>query len=197
MIEREDIGKFIETIKKTEEEKLIGVSFFSEMKLYDLVEAIQYYAREDAIKEIYDRLMPEGMTWPRFEDGEPVNFGDIIDRNKYCEVDANFVVLSLDGSCYGLLSDYDGELHEAGERIKRPEPKQDTLQDVIDDCKKSAYEYWNCAGIGCDHCPSRISGEIPVDYYNVTNCRIAKDFDIKRRLEEIQERMGGDQQCQN
>ena len=80
---------------------------------------------------IEPRIMPSGMTWPRFEDGEPVTDGDIIDRNEYCEADANFVVLALDGSCYELLSDYDGELHEAGERIKRPEPKQDTLQDVI------------------------------------------------------------------
>ena len=81
--------------------------------------------------EVSDRLLPRGMTWPKFEDGEPVTGGDIIDQNEYCEADANFVVLALDGSCYELLSDYDGELHEAGERIKRPEPKQDTLQDVI------------------------------------------------------------------
>lgn len=88
-------------------------------------------SRKEFCEAIEKRIMPPGMEWPRFEDGEPVTGGDIIDQNEYCEADANFVVLALDGSCYELLSDYDGELHEAGERIKRPEPKQDTLQNVI------------------------------------------------------------------
>lgn len=140
-------------------------------------------------KAIEPRIMPPGMTWPRFEDGEPVEFGDIIDRNEYCEADANFVVLSLDGSCYGLLSDYDGELHEAGERIKRPE----TLQDVIEDIDKCFNEYWGCTGYGCDECPAKISGETPDDYYKTNgNCHIAMHKDIKRRLEAVAKRMGGD-----
>ena len=119
-----------------------------------------------------DRLMPEGTEWPKFEDGEPVTGGDIIDQNEYCEVEANFVVFSLDGSCYGFLSDYDGELYEAGERIKRPEPKQETLQDVIDDLYKQV--------------PHQEFGHI-----------IRVPIDLIGRLKAIQERMGGDQSCQN
>lgn len=143
--------------------------------------------------EIYDRLLPCGMTWPKFEDGEPVTGGDIIDQNEYCEVEANFVVFSLDGSCYGLLSDYDGELHEAGEFIKRPEPKQDTLQDVIDDFSKKTTEYWKCSTMHCSKCPSEINGKTPQCYYGTTGCNVAKLHDIKRRLEAIQERMGGEE----
>lgn len=141
---------------------------------------------------IEQRIMPSGMMWPRFEDGEPVTSGDIIDQNEYCEADANFVVLALDGSCYELLSDYDGELHEAGERIKRPEPKQDTLQDVIDDFSKRTTQYWKCSTIPCSKCPSEINGKTPRDYYGTTGCDVAKVHDIKRRLEAIAKRMGGD-----
>ena len=143
-------------------------------------------------KAIEPRIMPPGMTWPKFEDGEPVTGGDIIDQNEYCEADANFVVLALDGSCYELLSDYDGELHEAGERIKRPEPKQETLQDVIDDLAKSAVDYWGCALVSCKKCPSLIDGKTPGEYYGNVTCNYARCIDVKRRLEAIQERMGGD-----
>lgn len=167
MIEREDLDKIIKTIEETEQDSFEGVYFFSEIKLFDFVKSIQHYAREDALKEIDDRLMPEGMTWPKFKDGEPVTGGDIIDQNEYCEADANFVVLALDGSCYELLSDYDGELHEAGERIKRPEPKQETLQDVIDDLYKQV--------------PNQEFGHI-----------IRVPIDLIGRLKAIQERMGGE-----
>lgn len=32
----------------------------------------------DAMVAMRRRLMPEGMEWPRFEDGEPVRFGDVV-----------------------------------------------------------------------------------------------------------------------
>lgn len=102
-------------------------------------------------------------------------------------------MLALDGSCYELLSDYDGELHEAGERIKRPEPKQDSLQNVIDDLAKHAVDYWECALVGCEKCPSRIDGKTPGEYYGNVTCDYARCIDIKRRLEAIQEQMGGDE----
>lgn len=116
--------------------------------------------------EVSDRLLPRGMKWPKFENGQPVEFGDIVDQNEHCEADANYIVLSLDGSCYGFLSDYDGELHEAGERIKRPEHRE-TLQDVIDDLYKQV--------------PNQEFGHI-----------IRVPIDLIGRLKAIQERMGGD-----
>ena len=30
------------------------------------------------VEELKKRLMPEGLEWPRFEDGEPVRFGDVV-----------------------------------------------------------------------------------------------------------------------
>lgn len=81
---------------------------------------------------------------------------------------------------------------------QRPEPKQDTLQDVIEDCSKDEYEYWGCDRVdNCESCPSLINGRYPSAFYGVALCRNAQRLDIKRRLEAIQKRMGGDQSCQN
>ena len=70
--------------------------------------------------------------------------------------------------------------------------KPDTLQDVIDDYDKGVTEYWKCSSIPCPMCPSKIDGKTPHNYYGTTGCDLAKVHDIKRRLEAIQERMGGD-----
>lgn len=78
MIEREDLDKIIKTIEETKQDSFEGVYFFSEIKPFDFVKSIQHYAREDALKEIDDRLMPEGAEWPKFEDGEPVLVGDSV-----------------------------------------------------------------------------------------------------------------------
>lgn len=40
--------------------------------LYELVNAC------GGVEEIKKRLMPEGLEWPRFEDSEPVRFGDVV-----------------------------------------------------------------------------------------------------------------------
>lgn len=77
-------------------------------------------------------------------------------------------------------------------RVKRPEPKQDTLQDVIDDLAKNAVDYWGCALVSCEKCPSLIDGKTPGEYYGNVTCNYARCIDVKRRLEAIQERMGGD-----
>lgn len=70
--------------------------------------------------------------------------------------------------------------------------KPETLQDVIDDIYKSDDEYWKCCGIECEECPSKIDNKTPDDYYGAYDCHDAKFDDIKRRLEAIAKRMGGD-----
>lgn len=70
--------------------------------------------------------------------------------------------------------------------------KPETLQDVIDDIYKSDDEYWKCCGIECEKCPSKIDNQTPDDYYGEYDCHDAKFDDIKRRLEAIAKRMGGD-----
>lgn len=70
--------------------------------------------------------------------------------------------------------------------------KPDTLQDVINDIDKSDAEYWKCCGIECEKCPSKIDSKTPDGYYGADNCYDAKFDDIKRRLEVIAKRMGGE-----
>ena len=71
-----------------------------------------------------ERALPEGIEWPRFEDGELVKIGDEVEWDgDVMRVDA--VWLHREGwglsvSCPGL----DGTFHgEYGERVKRPTPK--------------------------------------------------------------------------
>lgn len=49
---------------------------------YALSQAYRWRAERDQarqeLREIQARLMPEGMEWPRYEDGEPVRIGDVV-----------------------------------------------------------------------------------------------------------------------
>lgn len=145
--------------------------------------------------EVCDRLLPRGMKWPKFEDGEPVKFGDEVSLNNRCGK-VNSVKFYSNGNRSIKAVDEDGNwgfvLIGKGEFIKRPEPKQDTLQDVIDDLAKNAVDYWGCALVSCEKCPSLIDGKTPGEYYGNVTCNYARCIDVKRRLEAIQERMGGD-----
>ena len=70
--------------------------------------------------EMEKRLMPEGMEWPRYEDGEPVSIGDVVS-----DVEVRSMVFREDGI---LLSDCTsvpgwGTWRSYKEPIKRPAPK--------------------------------------------------------------------------
>lgn len=71
-----------------------------------------------------ERALPEGMEWPRFEDGEPVRIGDELEfEGKTMLVcDATFYA---DGwALWCDREDTSGRLHGSyGERVKRPAPK--------------------------------------------------------------------------
>ena len=73
------------------------------------------------------RLMPEGMEWPRFEDGEPVRIGDTApfgsdDAMEVTGVELNRFGYVLHGSINNGMRDcVDGDEH--GAAVKRPMPK--------------------------------------------------------------------------
>lgn len=86
------------------------------------VEGLDAQDSEPVIMDAIDRrLMPEGVEWPRFEDGEPVRIGD-----EYSALDG-----CTDSLCQVFLGAYSfclyGETHEDymayGKRVKRPETK--------------------------------------------------------------------------
>ena len=79
-----------------------------------------------AIDEMRPRLMPDGMCWPVFEDGEPVRIGDEVDfggeggaaSSVELQDDGHFVIHACDGA-----GDYSHRNFRPGERVKRSEPK--------------------------------------------------------------------------
>ena len=76
----------------------------------------------DAFRELEKRLMPEGMEWPRFEDGEPVRIGDYFedffgDDIKVCHMDIDNKGSSIN------FGGPNSKRIASGERVKRAAPK--------------------------------------------------------------------------
>ena len=61
-------------------------------------------------------MMPEGLEWPRWDDGKPIARGDAPDG-------IAAVMVMLDGSGYELIDMPDYAVRPRGERVKRPEPE--------------------------------------------------------------------------
>ena len=84
--------------------------------------------RDALLGSLSKRLMPEGMEWPRFEDGEQVKFGDEVHAENeppYPSFDIVIDRIALDHSGFFTLFD-DGNCeveYRIGERVKRPAPK--------------------------------------------------------------------------
>lgn len=97
--------------------------------------------RDEVERRLLARLMPEGMEWPRFDDGEPVRIGDVVS-----DIEVRSVVIREDGI---ILSDCTsvpgwGTWRSYKEPIKRPAPK------VLDADGVEIHEkldvWWICEG---------------------------------------------------
>ena len=127
----------------------------------------------DAMAELDRRLMPEGMEWPRFEDGEPVRIGDVVS-----DVEVRSVVFR-DGGI--LLSDCTsvpgwGTWRSYKEPIKRP--VVDTWERLEEDAEKDPCGYFGFDGEEtCGKCPA--SGK---------NCEQTMARDLVRRCRALAER---------
>ena len=108
-----------------------AVDFFEGMHdgLYT-IDATERHTGNEMIREVFDRrkrLMPEGMEWPRFEDGELVRIGDTaqFDSDDVMEVvgvELRHFGYVLHGSINdGMRKCADGD--EYGVSVKRPAPK--------------------------------------------------------------------------
>lgn len=93
-----------------------------------------------AIEEVLGkRLMPEGMEWPRFEDGEPVRHGDSFVDHAGIERKASAVTLYGDSS-FDLVDVRSGRTaYDICERVKRPAPPaiKDTDGDSVHNVSSS------------------------------------------------------------
>ena len=84
--------------------------------------------RDEVGRRLLARLMPDGMEWPRFEDGEPVRIGDKFEC--WCGEEHVVGSVSFRGSCAVLNMSHahsfvvgHGPETVHGERVKRPAPK--------------------------------------------------------------------------
>lgn len=94
---------------------------------YDLLphgdlEAIAWVRDHGGVDEVERRLMPDGMEWPRFEDGELVRWNDEYANGKGSVSPLRHVHLYADGRT--MLGKGQAKVVLApGERVKRPSPK--------------------------------------------------------------------------
>ena len=101
------------------------------------------------MSELRSRLMPEGMEWPRFEDGEPVRVGDSAPFGtdgvmEVAGVEINRFGYVLHGSIDdGMRECVDGDDH--GVAVKRPAPK---VLDADGEEIRAGDELWHVSGYG-------------------------------------------------
>lgn len=125
--------------------------------------------------------LPEGVEWPRFEDGELVKIGDAYEKgNGRAGTVTNLCFRAYDGVPTWLIGKGGGKLFvKPGDRVKRPE--RDTQAKIDADAVKGACEYFGWHQKQCEDdggCPAFIAD----------NCKTAMIRDLLRRQRELCER---------
>lgn len=134
------------------------------------------------LDEVEKRLMPEGMAWPVFEDGEPVRIGDRVQlcnghSEELCQV-------HMGESGYSLYTETSDEDHPYGVPVRRPEP-EDTQERIDEDAGKTPCQYFDWVGVACTKnggCPAREM---------VGSCELVKIKDLLRRQRELDAKEAG------
>lgn len=128
----------------------------------------------DLNEALSKRLMPEGVEWPRYEDGEPVRPGDrLLDKDGDWFEAVSFVFTCDWWSVRGYQTEGFGDLNDKarrslegmayGTRVKRPAPK-DSWERLEEDAKKDACDYfWRGKAAPCNGCPREHSDDCAVD----------------------------------
>lgn len=121
--------------------------------------------RQRLLDEQEPRLMPEGMEWPRFEDGEPVHFGDEFETPEETGK-VSSIALEINGGYQLGYSTGAGKfivVYPSGQRVKRLAPKvldADGVEiragDTVYEVGKSepmTVQFCNttCGCVSCDH----------------------------------------------
>lgn len=132
------------------------------------VEGCSKDVMDAALGALDRRLMPEGMEWPRFEDGEPVRPVDrLLDGNGDWFKAVSFMFTCDWWSIRGYQTEGFGDLNDKtrrslegmayGTRVKRPAP-EDSWERLEEDAKLGRCDYNKAHGypaccIGCDGLP--------------------------------------------
>lgn len=127
-------------------------------------------------------MIPNGVAWPRFDDGALVRIGDVIvdDRG----VSGPVTSIEFYGDRVGVFSvdcDRDELVRADGRRpLKRPARSVEDTQEAIDaDALKDACKYWNGHDMAsCDYCPQSPGMGKDTDHRGCVKAMIA---DLLRR----------------
>lgn len=136
-----------------------------------------------AMRLMDERQLPEGVEWPRFEDGELVGFGDYYvgcDGVAH-EVKGIFVYGDEQPLIMYVSDGVEPITVMPGERVKRPEPA-DTQEKIDADAEKSFCEYF---GHGSGICKE---GGVCEAHGSSEPCRALMIRDLLRRQRELCER---------
>ena len=142
---------------------------------------------------IANAIEGEYIPRPRYEDGEPVQFGDIYTDKNGREWTNGIKSIHID--CNGDFSLHDNTIGDVGRyevfgrdrRVKRHKP--DSLERIEEDAGKQFDIYWKCSGIYCSECPATIDGKKPDERYEtIGDCSYAQKLDLLYRQRKILER---------
>jgi hypothetical protein len=132
-----------------------------------------------AMRFMDERQLPEGVEWPRFEDGELVRIGDEVEFHDGEIEKVLQVFIGCDG--YTLYGETKEEFSEYGTPVDRPEP-EDTQEKIDADAGKSFCEYF---GHGSGICKE---GGVCEAHGSDEPCRAIMIRDLLRRQRELCER---------
>lgn len=134
-------------------------------------------------RALFERQLPEGVEWPRFEDGELVVFGDYYvgcDGVAH-EVKGIFIYGDEQPLIMYVSDGVEPITVMPGERVKRAEP-EDTQEKIDADAGKSFCEYF---GHGSGICKE---GDVCEAHGSSEPCRALMIRDLLRRQRELCER---------
>ena len=86
-------------------------------------DVLGWVEKNGGLYAVKERLMPEGMSWPRFEDGEPVRIGDHWQEDDYDESITRVDSIEFAEDGVRFENEYADTFYRYGERVKRPAPK--------------------------------------------------------------------------
>lgn len=130
----------------------------------------------ETLRALDDRLMPDGMTWPRWQDGEKVRIGD--------EFKASDFIATASVSSVEVGKDvFVGCMRATRLLDECTHVIPDTQERIDEDAVKTPCDYWGqAAETSCTKCP-RDDGPY--------GCFAAKCLDLLRRQRELDARPNG------
>lgn len=153
-----------------------------------------------------DKQLPDGIEWPRYDDGGPLGIGDCF-LTPILHAKAQVKSIAFKGMCATIETDRGAHckfgvgcrvmrppvLDKDGQEIKvkqlKPEwlthERPDSWERLEEDARKGYIDYWSCQVFDCCDCPAKVDGKTPRQRYGVGSCTRAKALDILARAEKL------------